>query len=123
MISQDQAQITEKKVPKVIPPDEGLEQLGSQEAQAFAAGNLEKYNENDLKRDSDFKDHVNRGMIFIFWILTALTAIGIGTLAWHYLLPEDCAYLSTAQIETIKNLLTGGIVANVMASIFEKKIK
>jgi hypothetical protein len=84
---------------------------GQKEAAAVAAGTLEEESKRaEHHRTERLRDHVNRAAIFAVWFFFFLFVLAIGVIAWHYLMPEKCAWLSDSQLTAVKTFLASSAV-------------
>lgn len=101
---------------------------GEAETESLGAGKTSadlqrESRENAHNQQENFKRH------FSLITIVALYALSIGAfvfaLVWsyHVLLPESCHWLSTERVEAIQNMVTGGVLAALLAQQFEKRIK
>jgi len=100
--------------------------LAVQEARVMSGGMSFEELQADAKksehsRNEKFKDHLEK---IVLWGLY-VTAFGTGTFAiiWglHVILPEKWHWLDHTQLESMQNLLTGGVLAGLVGDHFRKR--
>lgn len=123
-MSQDQEAHSDFEIPDMPSPAQTDKNLAGEEALGFASGDLESYiKEQDAQRKNKLNDHVHMGTVCLFWLVVGIAGALILSVVFHLVVPAKWHYLSSEQINSIKALLTGGIVANLMTLMFEKKIR
>ena len=73
-------------------------------------------------RTEDFRDHFGKLTTFALYTVSA-TLLAIGAVwTWHLLSPEGWRWLEAAKIDKIQNLVTGGVLAGLIAEQFRRRI-
>ena len=76
------------------------------------------------RRTETFRDHFEKVAIAALWVLfLAMGVIGIVWI-WHLITPETSRlhWLSEAQMEKLQDVLTGGLVAGLVADHFKRRM-
>jgi hypothetical protein len=79
-------------------------------------------NENEHNRSEKFKEHFERLAIITLWSLAvAMFAIGVVWL-YHLVMPDTWHWLTEPELDTLKGLLTGGLIVGVLTNHFRKRL-
>ncbi len=97
------------------------------EAQQLTSGKSEKELQKealqrDHERSENFKDHFEIITVAGLYVM----AIGVFSFAaiwaWHTLTPECWHWLNPSQLDNIQNIVTGGVLAGIIADQFRRRI-
>lgn len=76
----------------------------------------------DHDRSEQLKDAVNNTLIWVFRVV-AWGVVGLGGVwAIHLVIPVWAHWLTSAQLTTIHNIFTGGIVSSILIEHFRRKL-
>ena len=78
--------------------------------------------EKDHERDEVFRDAVNKAVIWAFRAIIAGITVTGGIWLYHLLTPPSAQWLTVAQLERLRDLLTGGVVSSLLIRYFEKRL-
>lgn len=112
---------------EILEANPTLEDQSSKEAlqlsRGLPASDLEKEAAaREHARSQKFRDNFEIIAIIGLWavFLALLSAAGIWL--WHLLTPERCHWLSVAQLATVQNIVTGGIIAAAIGDHFKRRL-
>lgn len=141
-----------KALPKGLSPDEAAalavgessNDAAVQEARQFATGEpanvfKKKAEENEADRTEKFRDHFERVSIWAMYSLFVTMFILGAIWLLHMVLPESCStrcnlmagvfqmppicrWLSPEQVVVIQDILTGGLIAGLLAEHIRKRL-
>lgn len=101
-------------------PDE----LATAEAHQLATG-------TDLERDGKtrehgrhqtFRDHVNRAMLALFWVIIACVGAGVAVFAFHLVAPDAWHWLKPAAVEKLQTLLAAALLSSALTGYVNKRM-
>lgn len=123
-----------RQIPATLPdipePTPGQPDDGAAEAQQLSRGlspsdiRKEAAAESDHKRTERFRNHFETVMIVSLWILAASMAVLGAVWIWHLITPEHSYWhwLDESQIEKLQDILTGGLVAGLVADHLRRRL-
>jgi hypothetical protein len=80
-------------------------------------------NAQEFKRDQNFKNQFDWALVVLFWAgVVAVLAIGAVWVA-HHILAEAYHWLSATQLSALKSLVSGGLLASLVAAQIKKRLK
>jgi hypothetical protein len=81
-----------------------------EEAEKAAFGRIEK-----------FKEHFDK--IILCGLYLSACGAAVFAIIWglHVILPSECHWLDSTQLETMQNILTGGVLAGLISEQFKKR--
>lgn len=86
------------------------------ESAGFAHKNLEEVaGRNEHTRRQRLLENMSWAAVIMFWLGVAIVAAAVVSVAWHYLLPESFAWLSTRQLEKLQAMLLSGTVFSLIS--------
>lgn len=98
--------------------------LARQEAEAVASGNLEQQNlekqRNAHRRGERFRELFSLGMYSLFGTIIVIINISVAFVAWHYLTPEEWAWLSDSQLHQLSTFIFSGAVIGAISSYVQR---
>lgn len=103
-----------------------LDSMAALEAKALGSG--KKF--QDLKEEAEkaafgrvenFKAHFDNIILCGLYLSACGAAIFAVIWGWHVVLPEKCHWLDASQLETMQNILTGGVLAGLISEQFKKR--
>ena len=104
-----------KQVPDVRQPTpEGDEPR--EEEDSFSRGSIEERLEaGEFQRSERLRNALNNGIVYVAivapYFLAVLGAVAIVVMLWHYLAPEEWAWMTQQQVDKIEAAFGGGIVS------------
>lgn len=96
--------------------------LAKQEAEAVASGNLEQQEKqrNAHRRGERFRELFSLGMYLLFGAIMLITIISVAVVAWHYLTPEEWAWLSDSQLQQLSTFIFSSVVIGAISSYVQQ---
>ena len=82
-----------------------------------------KSRKNEHARNENFRDHFEKLSIASLYIAVIGTLGIAGAWIWHVATPNSWHWLSADQIDTLKSLVTGGILAGVASGHIRKRLQ
>jgi hypothetical protein len=79
-----------------------------------------KLNEHD--RDQKFRKHFEFLSIFAMYALFGVMGFLGAIWLYHIVMPDKCKWLTCDQVTIIQDILTGGIIAGLLADHFKKRL-
>ncbi|WP_281300582.1 MULTISPECIES: hypothetical protein [unclassified Iodidimonas] len=124
---------TYKKIPESIAEENDSSDTvpehdtGALEAETLSQGLDEKEikrraAENEHHRNEKFRDHFEYVAILVLWVFTIIIIGMVLTWAYHTLFSCRWHWLSTSQLEVIKSLSIGGIIASLGVGHIKKRL-
>lgn len=106
------------------PSADGSDSLASNEAQLFANGKdlAAEAQTNEHNRHQHFRNCLHISATVIFVVVMAIIIWGVGTYAWHLLMPEKLHYLTEKQLDTVSRLLATALFSSALTGYINKRM-
>ena len=97
------------------------------EARQLTSGKTEEQikkeaRQRDHERSENFKNHFERITVFGLYAM-AFGVFGFAAVwAWHTLTPQCFHWLNPTQLDNIQNIVTGGVLAGLIADQFRRRL-
>jgi hypothetical protein len=122
-----------KQIPQSVvdaeEPAPGEIDVGAQEARQLSRGlpvrDLKvEADEAEHRRTESFRDHFERVAICALWVLFSSMGVIGGVWIWNLIMPvhSPAHWLDSDQMEKLQDILTGGIIAGLVADHFKRRM-
>jgi hypothetical protein len=103
---------------------EGSDARANSEAVKLAAGDDLEVDgkKREHTRHQKFRDHANRAILILFWLVVSAIAIGLVTYTFHLVTPEWLHYLNPTQLEKLQTILVSALLSSALTGYAKHRL-